>query len=349
MRALLGLRVDASLACGGSTPESNGSAGSGGAFRDGSAGSTAKGGSGGFGPTDANCCSAEDSNRPVQPDASVDNGTAGRAGASAGGAGAGGASGRAGAGPALDAGPWFGIPCGSDVDCGGGFKCLRPTDDLGPDLGGWPNGICTLRCTAAGNECGALGGVCLLGTQTDGVCTEGCTTGTPVAGTSKCHDRRDEICIIAPVGPLSWCYPLCAGDGDCGSRRCNFASGLCVDNPPTTGAPLGSPCMADSECFGELCIPLAAGTTGVCSALCRLGNIEACGFRIGAIDAGPLIGACLYQAETAGVGDLGACAQLCDTTSDCSLKYPDWTCVQDADAMRLFGHGFCALRPGRDL
>ncbi len=331
------------IACGGSASPPNGAAGSGGASRDGSAGSSATGGSGGFVPTDASCCSAEDSNRPLPRDASIDDRTA-----SGGSAGRGGTQGQGGAGASFEAGALLGVPCGSDIDCGGGLKCVRPTDDLGPDSGGWPNGVCTLNCTESGDECSGFGGVCLLVANSNGVCTERCVAGDLAPGIVKCHNRHDEVCINE-VTALAICFPLCAGDGDCGSRKCNISTGLCVDHPPTIGAPLGSPCMADSECLGGFCIPLGATTAGVCSGPCRLGNTQACGFRDGAIDAGPAMGACLFGPDNAGLGDLGACAQLCDTTSDCNLKYPDWTCIQDPTVKSLFGHGYCALGPGPDL
>ncbi len=105
--------------------------------------------------------------------------------------------------------------------------------------------------------------------------------------------------------------------------------------------------MTDDDCLGVLCLPLD-GTAGVCSAPCRLGNVLGCGFRNGAIDAGPVIGACLYGPETAGIGDVGACAQLCDTASDCTLKAPDWACNQDPTVKAMFGHGFCTLSTGAD-
>jgi hypothetical protein len=165
--------------------------------------------------------------------------------------------------------------------------------------------------------------------------------------------------VCATLDPAGFgCIPLCATDADCGSRKCDLGTGLCTDFV-TPGAPIGSPCSVDSDCAGAICYPFvisdAAASPGVCSALCRLGNTEGCGFRTSPLDAGPPVGACLLGPGSAAPGDIGICAQLCDTVNDCSTQDSRWNCLPDADVRSAFGHaGYCwlGMRPeggtGRD-
>jgi len=289
-------------------------------------------------------CGGDDSNGgPGPSDASGDRGAGGSTGTA-------GSTGSGGTTPLSDAATSLGTACTADTDCGGGLTCSKVTDNPDPATpGGWPNGVCTRTCTDAGSECADLGGICLLFTATTGVCSERCMAGELAAGAIKCHNRRDEICIRSSENPaLVACFALCSSDSDCGTRKCDVAGGLCVDTAPM-GQPIGASCMMDSECQGGFCIPLtdsdAAASPGVCSAPCRLGNRDACGFVTGkSLDSGVVQGACLFGPDTAGIGDLGACAQLCDTNADCKLTYPNWSCIQDATVKGIFGHGYCALQ-----
>jgi len=150
------------------------------------------------------------------------------------------------------------------------------------------------------------------------------------------------------------CVPLCVTDADCGTRKCEAASGLCVD-APMPGKAIGAGCtvtrgMSNTECAGGLCLPIQAipdgGTTapGICTALCRLGTQEACNFRITAIDAGPPVGACIFPWSDTGynTGDLGLCLQLCDTTADCGYKGPNWGCLPNTTVTGT-GHSVCLV------
>ncbi len=120
-----------------------------------------------------------------------------------------------------------------------------------------------------------------------------------------------------------------------------------------TGKPLGSGCTVvpdhvNTECAGGLCLPIEgtpvppAPTPGVCTALCRLGTLDACGYRATPLDAGPPAGACFLPFGTSGygVGDLGLCLQLCDAPGDCRYQASDWTCRTDLTATG-FGHSPC--------
>jgi len=245
----------------------------------------------------------------------------------------------------------LGTTCMSNTDCGGGLTCLKPTDNVVPGAGP-PNGLCTLECTtmASENLCASFGGTCItLSSSPTGksFCMEKCSTGPVTSRFSKCHGREDMVCAaLEPTG--FGCIPLCATDSDCGgTRKCDLGLGLCAD-VLTPGAPIGSPCTLDADCAGSFCYPFDispdAPSAGVCTAICRLGNQEGCRFRTGPLDAGPPVGACLLSAPTADVGDVGICAQLCDSVNDCTTTDSRWTCNIDQDVRVVFQHaGYCWL------
>jgi hypothetical protein len=244
----------------------------------------------------------------------------------------------------------LGTACTSNTDCTAGFTCLKTSDNIVPGSGP-PNGICTTDCSAsaaAQSLCTSYDGICVRfsETSTKSYCLESCTTGEVPIPNSKCHGREDMVCAsLLPSG--FGCIPLCATDADCGSRKCDLGTGLCTDFV-TPGAPIGSNCSADTDCAGAICYPFvtsdAAVSPGVCSAACRIGTIEGCGFRTSPLDAGPPVGACLLGPTASGPGDMGICAQLCDTVNDCATQDRRWTCVPDADVRAAFGHaGYCWL------
>jgi hypothetical protein len=52
----------------------------------------------------------------------------------------------------------------------------------------------------------------------------------------------------------------------------------------------------------------------------------------------------LLASSTADIGDVGICAQLCDTVNDCGTNDPRWNCLLDPDVRAVFGHaGYCWL------
>jgi len=246
----------------------------------------------------------------------------------------------------------LGTECASATDCSGGLTCLRPIDNIVPGAGP-PNGLCTVECTtmASENLCKSFGGTCItLSSSPTGksFCMETCTTGPVTPPSAKCHGREDVVCAaLEPAG--FGCIPLCATDSDCGgARKCDLGTGLCTD-VVTPGAPIGSPCTLDSDCAGSFCYPFdispdASSSAGVCTAICRLGNLEGCKFRMGPLDAGPPVGACLLSGPSADVGDVGICAQLCDSVNDCTTTDSRWTCNIDQDVRVVFQHaGYCWL------
>jgi hypothetical protein len=165
----------------------------------------------------------------------------------------------------------------------------------------------------------------------------------------KCHLRADYVCLPLNTPGSNACLPLCTDDTDCGTRKCDPASGHCMATVVSTGKALGEPCTIDSECAGNFCLPFQANpdggpAPGTCSSFCRFGNTNAgCGFRLTGIDAGPPIGACLFSSSAGMIGDLGACGQLCDVASDCHATFPGYSCQQDPNLKKIFGHGYCGL------
>jgi hypothetical protein len=223
------------------------------------------------------------------------------------------------------------------------------------------NGICTADCTVNANVCTPLGGTCVAVDvsapgPTKAVCFESCTIGPnpPAPPVSKCHGRQDVACEpLNQAETLFGCIPICVTDADCGTRKCDPSSGLCVD-ALAGGKTVGSGCIAtgnqsSSECAGGMCLPIettpdGGATPGICTALCRLGTQEACGYRLTPLDAGPPVGACLLPWGDTGYnnGDLGLCLQLCDGPNDCNYKASNWTCRTDI-MIRAFGHSVCIV------
>jgi hypothetical protein len=109
----------------------------------------------------------------------------------------------------------------------------------------------------------------------------------------------------------------------------------------------GADTLSSTECAGALCLPVESipvgGTgPGICTAFCNLGLPQACGFRSGALDAGPPEGACIFPWSDVGYnsGDLGFCLQLCDTPGDCTYRAANWTCRTDLPVTGT-GHAVC--------
>jgi hypothetical protein len=249
----------------------------------------------------------------------------------------------------------LGATCAAPTDCQTGLTCFRATDDFRPGQGP-PNGMCTRDCTADADNsgCRPFGGTCVqFSTAPEkAFCVETCQlSGT----TSKCHGRNDVVCesLVDNAGAfvLSACLPVCTDDADCGTRKCDFGTGLCADQP-TTGLPNGSPCTAGAECIGQLCLDASPeGSTtkfGVCSGFCRFGGQEGCGFRrTGPVnESGGACGVPVPQPNGAapGNGDEGYCLEVCDTDADCAAQSPTWGCLNDPALIRIWNHGLCLPR-----
>jgi hypothetical protein len=245
----------------------------------------------------------------------------------------------------------LGSACTATANCRAGLTCLTPNDDLATGAG-VPNGICTVDCTTDLAACAPYNGLCVTFDSSPlgkAFCMENCTAGV-AAGTAnmKCHLRQDFACATLGPGAVA-CVPICTDDAECGTRKCNSATGLC-EAQQMAGAPLGASCTVDTDCAGFFCLPFTASdggpTPGACSEPCRLGNLTSgCNFRITPLDAGPSVGACLFSSATARSGDLGFCGQLCDVPGDCLARFPQYTCVQDPGVKATFHHGYCGFDP----
>jgi len=253
----------------------------------------------------------------------------------------------------------MGKGCATNSDCTGGLTCAAPgTDSFG--AGGPANGFCTKACgeADAGDVCGALNAVC-VNMNTDAnpapFCMPTCTFGSMDRAT-KCRGRDDVACAQlqdSAGGTLDVCVPLCGADVDCPTgRHCDKNSGLCV-TAAKTGGPLGSACTAPADggtdsCAG-FCLSIGSGGTTVtarfCSQACVLGAPNACNLAAGTTSLAPAgsHGGCLYTASGAMTGDVGYCAQECDSTTDCLDKTdPNGMCdTSVAAGTSIAPHGFC--------
>jgi hypothetical protein len=249
--------------------------------------------------------------------------------------------------------PGLGDPCKANTDCKSDLTCIKSTDDL---LGGGPaGGYCSLPCSING-DCVAFGGRCVRGDGVQALCLLSCTPGPAVDITPKCGDRRDVACegLVSGTSMMASggaCFPFCADDSECGTRKCDIGSGQCVDTLPT-GLPIGSGCTANvmpDPCNG-VCAPLENGTgpvPGLCTALCRYGRLEGCGYRVGALDASSSVAAAcaIPGSQDDDIGDIGLCLQLCDADGDCLA--PDFAC--ELAAVPRWQHGVCLPKAPADV
>jgi hypothetical protein len=237
----------------------------------------------------------------------------------------------------------LGRSCTSDSDCGD-LACVRPTDNLAPGYGP-PNGVCSRQCTSD-SVCIPYGGICMSfdNSSAEGWCVESCAPGNSVSEASKCHGRADEACGPTDRPHSYICWSLCASDADCGSRKCEMATGFCVDTV-VAAAPIGTPCDPNATtdaCSPGYCQGLSAPdsgpATGFCTVPCRFGGLDGCGYSRNAI--GPstgVVAACMNYPNMDGHGDQGLCWQLCDVASNC--VDPSAKC--DPAARSLLNHGMC--------
>jgi hypothetical protein len=228
----------------------------------------------------------------------------------------------------------LGSQCDVDRDCSGGLTCLRP-DTYGRGPAG---GLCSAPCASDG-DCAAYdepskclpNDACAATDENpfcDGYCVEGCRAYEAVGDTldpAKCHGRDDMKCTWDCDGCVSHCDPQCAVDEQCGAGfACDVATGLCVDYQPDNDPP-GSACdFGNYTCAGWCDVDkeasLQAGrTVGRCVEPCVVGSPVACGSRQSNAPLRACVGHfswSLFGGETP--GDVGACADLCNCTSDCA-------------------------------
>jgi MYXO-CTERM domain-containing protein len=172
-------------------------------------------------------------------------------------------------------------------------------------------GLCS-TCTSSAS---CTAGVCLRYPDGIGYC------GTSCSSNADCQSG-DTCATVTGVGGqcihLVSGNPSCAGasgcrsDADCGAgMRCNTTSGAC-EAGSTTGAGLGAPCSAATDCASSVCLG------GACSQTCDWLNPSSCpsGFYCNGQATGTCTGTGLCQPGTAGGAAIGsACASNTDCTS----------------------------------
>lgn len=288
-------------------------------------------------------------------------GSGGSGGGSAGSSG----QGRAGSsGVGVSVATKLGQACVNDTQCDDpsapGLTCITATDTK--TLGGKapPKGICSAPCSAAGQECEALGTGALCypfdETSSTGYCIEGCTFGEPDVGEpDKCHNRPEFGCYPALAAPtddpcesdddcvgdefcsqrgvcasvVPGCLPSCRGDIDCAEGLyCDqsLLQGTCVAEKPT-GKALGEPCTVSTtnprepdECIGFCQADTTGSPTGHCANSCGL--LRQCGYNSATEK---FDGLCLYLSQyTAEAGQSGAGDfGFCALTCNCTDECMD--------------------------
>lgn len=286
-------------------------------------------------------------------------GTGGSASGGTGGSGGGG-GGTSNAGSTGMGGPLFpgavGLPCDAASACPGApMVCILESSNTEFQFGGPQGGYCSVPCTTNA-ECTAVDSDSACNTAL-GYCLALCQPGAG-AGLVKCGSGRAQYCVpITNDGSVGACLPGCTSDAACGDGRfCDPGlPGLCVDELPPGGA-LGAPCTEANQltdCASGFCLEYAdpndpAVTIGsFCSANCTAGVNFGCGFDD--VSTGARQAACFEpRFSDGGVGDIGACFPLCDTTADCVQANAGWTCLlftDPAGATQLGRQGEC-VPPG---
>jgi hypothetical protein len=229
----------------------------------------------------------------------------------------------------------IGARCETQADCGSDLQCWSESAAGFFSLqGGIAGGYCTATCVTD-VTCQALepfAGCIAFTEQGPGFCFAGCISEYPADGEQKCLGRSDVACwsyatlFGTPEDPLvrerGLCLPQCGSDEECGGGRVcdgSFRLARCRDQRTAQGAAIGEPCTTFDDCAGRFCRELPGGG-GACSASCTLGSESSCGFGV---NASVREAACVLPYEWAqgssfGPGDVGSCAELCDTSADCA-------------------------------
>lgn len=252
-----------------------------------------------------------------------------------------------------------GARCESDQDCAPGGVCFTASGNMFFDGGGPAGGYCTFECVDT-PECEAIdpksqcAGWGFGGAR---FCIRTCQTKDPVPGEDKCLNRPDVVCRsivfdgaegFAAERQRGVCEPRCGSDADCPDGRvCHIQGGVC-DDAQAPGAPPGTRCTLDTDCNGRECLDRDENNVGTCSALCTLGSLSGCGFARDAEERGA---ACLVPIIVSGpfsegVGDFGACQQLCDVSADCSRADEGAACAMlQPAAAAFFGRSGACVGP----
>ncbi len=225
--------------------------------------------------------------------------------------------------PAAD--PGIGAACEVDANCGEGLICLSSEgEDLAPGRGP-AGGYCSLRCDPS-QPCPGEGAVCAGLTREGAFCFSGCELGAE----GSCGGRDTLSC--GDLNGQGICQPSCNADADCGERRCDPVTRLCMDAPE---------CEEDADCDEQVC-DLLSGTCVDAPAGCTTdADCEA-----GACDV--LTGLCTGAQACSLDTDCGE--QVCDTLADTCIDAPPapigGACVENTECgagacVALFGSPIC--------
>jgi hypothetical protein len=284
---------------------------------------------------------AEDGKSFGACDCGSGSGNGGTSSGSGGSGGGGGGTSNAGT-SGMGSGPLFpgvvGSPCATDADCAGApVVCVQESSNTEFQFGGPQDGYCSLPCTANA-DCTAIDGDAACNTGL-GYCLALCQPGVG-ATLVKCGAGRAQYCFpISDDGSIGACLPGCTSDAACAGRFCDPGlPGLCVDEAPPGGA-VGAACTVATQvadCASGLCLEYADPNDSTvtvatfCSANCTAGVANGCGFD--AVSGGTRQAACFEpRFSDGGVGDIGVCFPLCDTTADCAQAAAGWTCLPFPD------------------
>lgn len=197
------------------------------------------------------------------------------------------------------------------------FPGITPYGSTEQPLGGPAGGYCSRTCGGEG-ECGP-DAICVNHAGFGAFCYALCSlTDT----TPQCLGGGPQACAALGNIDVGACYPLCRSDEQCGpGRACDAATGLCESDPPRGGGGLGAPCTVDTQaddCRSGLCRYDLGTGEGICTALCRAGEVD-CGGAAGEASVGSV---CISDALSPGA--VGSCVPLCDTDEDCERG--DYVC-----------------------
>jgi hypothetical protein len=196
---------------------------------------------------------------------------------------------------------------------------------------------CTDDTSCGAQECDLASGLCV---DPPGACNSSAQCDAP----QVCDTNAGE-CVAPPAE--------CSADAECGVRRCDTASGACVDaacaldadcrvgvcNRATrlcSAAPaiaIGGSCTRNADCAGGRCLTLD-GITGLCSAACTVGSDAGCE---------------IYGSDALCVGldpnqpTLTRCLELCSTAADCAQS--SYECVPLGGPTLVNGRSGLCLPP----
>ncbi len=198
------------------------------------------------------------------------------------------------------------LVCGAPAAAPTGYPCLCQSDCSAPNSFclseleyGFPYGTCSKSCDAQSCEPGY-------------VCVDGSLCMAPCATAADCPVGR--FCATAGAS-TPYCDPLCQGDVECRSGKCNLYSGKCIlPSLILSGGGVGAHCASNSGCKSAACLQ------GACVSRCN-----------------PARQACPDGASCVAVSaNDGLCLPPCNSDADCAaLRFSQCTAMS--------GGKFCFL------